>query len=207
MPRITPEHEEAIRRRILEAAARVFEERGFRDATIGDVVREAGISVGAIYTYFSSKHDLVRESCSLRFTTEIETLLAGLAGLGTTREKLERSIATWLDRAMADEGLATFLVHVWAESSSDPALREMLRRRRDRLVTVGSMLLAEGVARGELASGLDIDALARGFSALLDGLLLQRLEEGEAYRRADAEHRARAFLELLLRAGGTVTGS
>ena len=47
------------------------------------------------------------------------------------------------------------------------------------------MLLHEGVARGELPSWLDVEAVARGFLGLLDGLLLQRIEAGDAYRPAD----------------------
>jgi hypothetical protein len=37
-----------------------------------------------------------------------------------------------------------------------------------------------------------------GYSALLDGLVLQRIEDGDRWRRADAERRAFAMLELLL---------
>jgi hypothetical protein len=39
--------------------------------------------------------------------------------------------------------------------------------------------------------------MARGFTALLDGLVLQRVEEGDSYRRADMERRAFAFLDLV----------
>ena len=39
--------------------------------------------------------------------------------------------------------------------------------------------------------------MARGFTALLDGLVLQCVEEGDSYRRADTERRALAFLDLV----------
>jgi hypothetical protein len=45
---------------------------------------------------------------------------------------------------------------------------------------------------------LDVDAVTRGILALLDGLLLQRIEAGDAYRPADLERRATAIVELLL---------
>ena len=45
------------------AAVRVFGEKGYHSATIADVVRESGLSVGAIYTYFSGKDELIRLSC------------------------------------------------------------------------------------------------------------------------------------------------
>ena len=65
---------------------------------------------------------------------------------------------------------------------------------------VGRILLQEGIARGELPAWLDVDGLATAYSAMLDGLTLVGIEEGAGYRRADAERRAAAVLELLLAA-------
>lgn len=50
----------ALRRaQILEAATKVFAEKGFSRATTKDIARAAGISEGTIYTYFASKTDLL----------------------------------------------------------------------------------------------------------------------------------------------------
>jgi hypothetical protein len=67
------------------------------------------------------------------------------------------------------------------------------------------MLIHQGIASGELPDGLDVDAVTRGLLALLDGLLLQRIEAGDAYRPDDLVRRAGAVVDLLLaaaRAGG-----
>ncbi len=58
MPRISAAHEQQVRDRIVRAAIDVFAEKGYHRATIADVVRESGLSVGAIYTYFSGKDEL-----------------------------------------------------------------------------------------------------------------------------------------------------
>ena len=44
--------------------------------------------------------------------------------------------------------------------------------------------------------------MTRAFLAMLDGLLLQRIEAGAAYRPADLRRRAGAMLELVLAAAG-----
>jgi AcrR family transcriptional regulator len=49
----------ARREQILEAATRVFAEKGFRRATTREVAREAGISEGTIYNYFEDKDALL----------------------------------------------------------------------------------------------------------------------------------------------------
>jgi AcrR family transcriptional regulator len=49
----------ARREQIVEAATRVFAEKGFRRATTREVAREAGISEGTIYNYFEDKDALL----------------------------------------------------------------------------------------------------------------------------------------------------
>jgi AcrR family transcriptional regulator len=63
VPRISAAHEQEVRDRILDAAMRVFSEKGYHASTIADVVRESGLSVGAIYTHFSGKDELIRLTC------------------------------------------------------------------------------------------------------------------------------------------------
>lgn len=49
----------ARRKQILDAATRVFAEKGFHRATIKDIARVAGIADGTIYTYFASKTEVL----------------------------------------------------------------------------------------------------------------------------------------------------
>ena len=65
MPRVSPQHEQEVRERIVNAATRVFSERGFHRATMQDIVRASGLSVGAVYTYFKSKDELILAGCDL----------------------------------------------------------------------------------------------------------------------------------------------
>ncbi len=50
---------EDTRRRILEAALDLFQERGFAETTIRDIARKAGVATGAAYYYFPSKESIV----------------------------------------------------------------------------------------------------------------------------------------------------
>ncbi len=49
----------ARRNQILDAAAKVFAEKGFHPTTIKDIAAEAGIAHGTVYTYFESKTALL----------------------------------------------------------------------------------------------------------------------------------------------------
>ena len=46
---------------LVEAAARVFADRGYHDATVGDITGAAEVAHGTFYKYFESKRDLFRE--------------------------------------------------------------------------------------------------------------------------------------------------
>ena len=54
----TPKAEET-RERIVDAALRLFREKGFDETTMRDIAAEAGVATGAAYYYFRSKEDLV----------------------------------------------------------------------------------------------------------------------------------------------------
>ena len=47
-------------RRVLEAAALEFGERGYHDAAITGITRRAGVALGTFYTYFESKEEVFR---------------------------------------------------------------------------------------------------------------------------------------------------
>jgi TetR/AcrR family transcriptional repressor of nem operon len=50
------------RARILAAAARLFRQRGFDDVTVAEVMKDAGLTHGAFYGYFSAKEALIAEA-------------------------------------------------------------------------------------------------------------------------------------------------
>ena len=58
MVKVSDAHLEARRRSILDAATRVFSEKGIELATMAEVAAAAGISPGAIYRYFENKEQL-----------------------------------------------------------------------------------------------------------------------------------------------------
>jgi len=206
MPRVSIAHEQEIRARISVAALKVFGELGFHRATVQDIVRESGLSVGAIYTYFKGKDELFLATCDLTTGQGIGELADRLARAQGLADRLATGIAFFFDSIEPvddHDGMSTFLVQAWAVADQEPAVREMLVRRREQLLTVTGMLIGEGMSRGDLPAWIDVEAVSGGLSAMLDGLLLLRVEEGAAYRRLTAERRARAVVELLLAAAAS----
>jgi AcrR family transcriptional regulator len=61
-PAAAPADPDPLRTQLLDAAARVFARQGYEGTKIMDIVREAGLSTGAVYGRFKSKNDLLREA-------------------------------------------------------------------------------------------------------------------------------------------------
>ncbi len=62
------------RQGILDAAARLYRERGLTGVGVADITREAGLTHGGLYRHFESKEALVREACARAFDGSTETL-------------------------------------------------------------------------------------------------------------------------------------
>jgi AcrR family transcriptional regulator len=60
--RYAPEHNDATRERILDAASRLFREHGIAAVGLAKIMAEADLTVGTFYTHFKSKEALVRET-------------------------------------------------------------------------------------------------------------------------------------------------
>ena len=65
--RITADEKAATRKRILNAAKSLFRSKGFEQATIRDIAREAHIATGTMFNYFASKEAVVVELASQAF--------------------------------------------------------------------------------------------------------------------------------------------
>lgn len=62
---------EEVRLRIVDAALRVFAERGFVAATMADIARGAGVSTGNLYRYFENKDVLFEVAIPPEFPAEL----------------------------------------------------------------------------------------------------------------------------------------
>lgn len=58
MPRRTKQVALVTREKILEAASRVFVQRGVSKASLEEIAETAGVTRGAVYWHFKNKHDL-----------------------------------------------------------------------------------------------------------------------------------------------------
>jgi len=82
---------EETRERILDAALKLFRQRGFDETTMRDIAADAGMAVGAAYYYFRSKEELVM-AFYVRTADEARELLPARLERSSDLKKRLRSI-------------------------------------------------------------------------------------------------------------------
>ncbi|MBB6626943.1 TetR/AcrR family transcriptional regulator [Nocardioides sp. KIGAM211] len=84
MARYAPDHKDQTRQRMVETSARRFKRDGFDGSGIATLVADAGLTNGAFYGHFASKHDLIATVVAEQLAAQVarvETLPLGLASV------------------------------------------------------------------------------------------------------------------------------
>lgn len=128
MPRIEAENIEAHVRiqtgRILEAASRLFNERGYRGTDLGDIAKEIGLARNSLYRYYPNK-DYILLACLERDMAPIlERTRALEQAVADPRERVD----TWLELQMeiAETNCDGAMRMVEEVSANSPELRQKI---------------------------------------------------------------------------------
>lgn len=76
------------RQGIVDAAARLYRERGLTGVGVADITRDAGLTHGGLYRHFPSKDALVQEACARAFDWTISPL-DGVTTNTTVSERIQ----------------------------------------------------------------------------------------------------------------------
>jgi TetR/AcrR family transcriptional regulator, repressor for uid operon len=171
MPKLAPKTQHARRERILDAAERCFVSKGFHQATMDDICREASVSPGALYTYFASKEALIAGLCE----REIERFNNDLAQV-TAVDGVLAALRSLAEKYCCDEPAEKVRLHVEiaAEAGRNPLIGDTVRGM-DKVCREGlCQLLETEVKRGAIRPTVPIEVVVRAMYAFGDGLFLSR---------------------------------
>ena len=131
------------RRTIIEAAARLFRERGIDGVGLAELMKAAGFTQGGFYNHFKSKADLVNTVIAAAAESGSEQLTKALTPQGEGDERvLERQVTYYLSKAHRDDidcgcpvaGLAADVARL--DSGAQAHFAEGLDRTLDQLAVV-----------------------------------------------------------------------
>ena len=170
---------------ILDAAERCFVLHGFHRATMQDLARMAGMSVGNLYRYFPAK-DAVVLALAERDRAEAARHLCetGKAPFPMLLELIRHHLMG------VPRDKAVLLVEVWAEGTRNPTVASML----DRFEAENQAWVAAALQSAGSFSDSEAEALADHVRTETRGILVSRAVS-PAYDAAPALERLIAFLE------------
>lgn len=174
MKRLTrAESQAATRAALLDAAARVFIERGFAGASVERIAAEAGYTRGAFYSNFATREELFAELLQQRVYARYAEM-AGREMPVSAREAGEE-----LARMQAEDD-GQWLFRLWLELLAHAGRDERFREIAAGFWSGNRKRLAQQLAASGRDLGAAPDRLASALIALDIGLALQHFVDPEA---------------------------
>lgn len=189
--RYTSDHKQQTREQILSAAARQFRERGFDQASVGSIMKEAGLTHGGFYAHFESKDQLIAEVIRGGFdqvTERFEQQFSQLEG--------DQWLKAWVDRYLSDGHF-----HATDQGCPMPALAGEIGRSGDQARHAFTELFEERIER--VMKRVDAPAkearrrVLAAVSQMAGALMLARTFDNELASDVRAAAAERAYATLI----------
>jgi AcrR family transcriptional regulator len=178
MTETTNDKKQNRRQEILNAAARVFADRGYAAATCDEIAEQADVSKGTLYNYFKSKQDLFTQLFLTSVAQDEATIDGVIAQPGTAREKLEAVLGYWFEQFSRYDDLGRLVLEFWSTAAAEEedgtftqTLQDLYGRYRQRM----TQIFKQGQSSGEFDLVYGPSMAASVVLALFDGIGLHSM--------------------------------
>ncbi len=179
---------------ILEAAVKVFAEKGFYQSRVSDVAKEAGVADGTIYLYFKNKDDLLISIFEEKMREAIDIFRKELDNLPDAETKFIRFIETHLGLFQKNPSLAAVLQVELRQSSR--FMKEYKKIELKRFLDLIGEIIKQGQDEGVFRQDISISLAKRFVFGALDEIISTWVTAGFKYDlRNYAEPVTRLFLD------------
>ncbi|SDZ40207.1 DNA-binding transcriptional regulator, AcrR family [Amycolatopsis xylanica] len=165
----TEQRAEQRRRDIVDAAFKVFSQRGYHAAGIADIAAELQIGHGTFYRYFENKRDIlvhvVNEAAARLMSVMAEDDPQRTNSLADYRAQTEH-ICARLFTLFAEDRALTRLLFVEA-LGADPEMTLMIQQIYRGMAAGTEKYLRNGVAKGFLRKGMDTEITAQALNGMM----------------------------------------
>jgi TetR/AcrR family transcriptional regulator, fatty acid metabolism regulator protein len=157
------------RRKILDAAIRVFARQGYHNCRVSDIADEAGVAYGLVYHYFKSKDQVLNELFSERWSLLLAAIEEADRGGTSPRAKLDAVAGFIIDSYRHNpELMKVIIVEVTrAANSFGRTHMDEIRRAYQGI----EKIVADGQAQGSFREGVDPQFASMWFYGAIEQLL------------------------------------
>ena len=152
--------------KILEAAVKVFSEKGFYNSRVSEIAKEANVADGTIYLYFKNKDDLLISLFEEKFGKFVKDMRAELGKENDALQKIKRFAITHLSIVANQQHLAEVLgVEV---RQSTKFMKEYINKPFIEYLNLIRSVVIEGQEKGLIRKDLTPGVMKRAFFGALD---------------------------------------
>ncbi|MGH6962902.1 MAG: TetR/AcrR family transcriptional regulator [Phenylobacterium sp.] len=145
---------EATRNRVIVAARDLFDAQGYQGTTIREIARQAGVSVGSVFTTFASKGEILSQVMQDRLDGLYEELDRVMPHLrGSTADRLCTMFS--IHFSFEAQRMKLFLAHIAAAYDWTLPAAAQPFGKTPRLQEIIRECLAKGVAEGDVDPAVD----------------------------------------------------
>lgn len=163
------EHRERTRDKIFAALAELLESQDFESITFSKIATAAGVGRTAMYNHFPDRETLLVEYALHETSDYIAQLRAGVSDSASPREAVRAYVRTQLELNVS--------FHMPQSMGKGSLTESAAARMREHVLLIEDVLrtiVRDGVAHGDFAADLDIDATVRVINSLLVGSTSRR---------------------------------
>lgn len=171
--------EEEKRKKILDAAVRVFAREGFYNAKVEEVAREAGVAHGTVYLYFGSKEDLLISVFRENLRELIEYVGSEIQKEKDAEARLKRMIHLQIELIETNPELTELLLVEFPQTGkflSSQAIDEVAA-----YINMIADILKQGMAEKIFYDSIDANIVATLIYAGIQGIATRWILEGTKY--------------------------
>jgi len=170
MPKVSDAHKAAVRNRLLDAAASCLREKGYAATRTRDILAEAGLSAGALYTYFRSKDELLLALAEREQGETFRTMLSSAPAQAQAHRDPADLLMDLLDAVLNGDPGDEVLRQMRARAAHDEVFAVPMHQHDVRVLAAVTPLAEAAQAEGFLAADVDAAALMELVAILYDAL-------------------------------------
>jgi TetR/AcrR family transcriptional repressor of nem operon len=180
---------EQTRRRIVEAAAPIFNRRGYEGSSLNELMEATGLKKGGIYRHFSSKEELAAEAFDYTWEAAWKARLLHVDEKANGIEKLKQLVANFVDYRSPVAGGCPILNTAIDADDGNPVLRARVAKALRSWLSRLQIIVEQAHEHGETRPGVDPKLVATLIVASLEGaLMMSRLQRNDQALRRVQSH-------------------
>jgi AcrR family transcriptional regulator len=177
------ESRQLTRDRLVGAAGKVFARRGYRRASVEEIASEAGYTIGALYSNFAGKDEVLLALLEQEVARVAERIVSAARAESDSTEKLRAAAREWMVFLDEEPELCVLMIEFWTIWVRDDELRPRHAERYETVRRFIGRLIQEKADEMGLAMRLPPEQIGAAVMALADGLVLQHLADPKAIPR------------------------